>query len=397
MVTKARISGLLPREKLDLMLRRRTGRAIIALITALIIYAFFAGTGIGPSDTSTRLVIGLVSGVLLWAHLIYGAWLVKRELQGLFVIWGVVTVVFFLRFLTPGDPTIALTPPDATAEVRQRLAERLGLDQPLYVQYGDYLWNLITIDMGRSLRTEVPVLDLILIRLPATIELAVAATIVAMVIAIPLGVISARRRHKPADYGATLFSLVGISTPNFWLGIMLILYVAVTFDFLPTGGRSIGFSTAWGGLLMDGNIDGVTTWFAQLFLPAITLGTFFTALLTRLTRSGMLEEIGKAYFKACQAKGLPETIILYKHVLRNTLIPIITVLGLQLGTLIGGAVITEFVFAWPGLGRFLINSIHLRDWMVIQGIIIFIGIGFVVINIAVDATYAYLDPRVELR
>lgn len=397
MATKTATSDVIPWDKIDMLLRHRTGRALLAAITALLVYVVLSGTGIGPEETSTRIILSMVVGCLLWAHLVYGAWLVKRELQGLFVIWGVVTVVFFLRFLTPGDPTIALTPPDASTDVREQLARRLGLDEPLYVQYADYIWNLVTLDMGRSLRTQVPVMDLILIRLPATIELAVAATLVAMVIAIPLGVISARRRHKPADYSATLFSLVGISTPNFWLGIMLILYVAVTVDFLPTGGRSIGFAAAWGGLLMEGDFDGISRWFAQLILPAITLGTFFTALLTRLTRSGMLEEIGKAYFKACQAKGLPETIILYKHVLRNTLIPIITVLGLQLGTLIGGAVITEFVFAWPGLGRFLINSIHSRDWMVIQGIIIIIGIGFVVINIAVDAAYAYLDPRVELR
>jgi len=359
-------------------------------------YVAMATVGIGPAGSTGRLVAALLLGLMVGAHLVYGRWLIKRELQGLFVIWGVVTVVFFLRFLTPGDPTIALTPPDAGAEVRARLAERLGLDQPLYVQYGDYLWQLINLDLGASLQTEVPVIHLILIRLPATIELAVAATIVAIVFAIPLGVISARHRQKPADFFATMFSLVGISTPNFWLGIMLILYVAVTFDFLPTGGRSVSFMDAWGGLVFDQRVDGVSTWAAQLFLPAITLGTFFTALLTRLTRSGMLEEIGKAYYTACQAKGLPETIILYKHVLRNTLIPIITVLGLQLGTLIGGAVITEFVFAWPGLGRFLINAIHGRDWLVIQGIIIVIGVGFVIINIIVDATYAYLDPRIEI-
>ncbi|CAI48471.1 ABC-type transport system permease protein (probable substrate dipeptide/oligopeptide) [Natronomonas pharaonis DSM 2160] len=321
--------------------------------------------------------------------------LAKRTLQGLFVIWGVVTVVFFLRFLTPGDPTIALTPPDVSDERRAELAAELGLNDPLHVQYTDYLFQLARGDLGEAMASGRNANTVLLERLPATIELAVAATVVAVIIAIPLGVISARRRHEPADYGATLFSLVGISTPNFWLGIMLIIFVAVSVDFLPTGGRHITFTAAWGGLLFEGDISGVGTWFAQLILPAIALGTYFTALITRLTRSGMLEELGKAYVKACRAKGLPETLTMYKHVLRNTLIPILTVLGLQLGTLIGGAIITEEVFAWPGLGTLLIDAIGERDWTLIQGSIIIIGIGFVVINIAVDALYAYLDPRVS--
>jgi peptide/nickel transport system permease protein len=243
------------------------------------------------------------------------------------------------------------------------------------------------------MRESRPVAELILARLPATLELAIAATVVAVAIAIPLGVISARRRHEPADYGATLFSLFGISTPNFWLGIMLLIFVAVRVDVLPVGGRSVAFGTAVAALFA-GDPSALGAWLAQLVLPAIALGTYFTALITRLTRSGMLEEIGKAHVKACRAKGLPETLTMYKHVLRNTLIPIVTVLGLQLGTLIGGAVITEEVFAWPGIGRFLIERITLRDWTAIQGTIIVIGVGFVVINIVVDALYASLDPRV---
>jgi peptide/nickel transport system permease protein len=319
--------------------------------------------------------------------------LVKRLLQGLFVIWGVVTVVFFLRFLTPGNPVDVLTPPDVSEERKQVLAEQLGLNEPLYVQYYEYLMQLLQLDLGSSMQTSVSANDLILQRLPATIELALAATVVAVVIAIPLGVISARRRHEPADYGATMFSLVGISTPNFWLGIVLIIFVAVNVDFLPTGGRSTNLAEAWGGLVA-GNLSVFGSWLAQLVLPSIALGTYFTALITRLTRSGMLEELGKSYVQACEAKGLPETLVLYKHVLRNTLIPIVTVLGLQLGTLIGGAIITETVFAWPGLGTLLIDSIRARDWVLIQGCIIVIGVGFVTINIVVDALYAYLDPRV---
>ncbi|MUV87430.1 ABC transporter permease subunit [Natronomonas sp. CBA1123] len=319
--------------------------------------------------------------------------LIKRLLQGVVVTWGVVTVVFFLRYLTPGDPTATLLPPDAGPEVRQRLRENLGLDQPLYVQYYDYITDLVVLDFGESMSSGREVAGLVASRLPATIELAVAATFVAVVLAIPLGVISARRRREPVDYGATLFSLIGISTPNFWLGVMLIIFVGVHVDVIPTTGRQMGLRTALFAL-SNGSASELGQWAAQLVLPAITLGTYFTALITRLTRSGMLEELGQSYVTACRAKGLPETLTLYKHVLRNTLIPIVTVLGLQLGTLIGGAVITETVFAWPGLGRFLITSINNRDWTSIQGTIIVIGVGFVLINIVVDSLYAYLDPRV---
>lgn len=320
--------------------------------------------------------------------------LVKRSLQGLVVIWGVVTVVFALRHLTPGDPIDVIAPPEAGLETREAMRADLGLDQPLHIQYVDYLTDLLVFDMGRSFAANRPASEMIVARLPATIELAVAATIVAIAIAIPLGVISATRRHEPADYGATAFSLAGISTPNFWLGIMLILVVAVQLNLLPTSGRPIGLVDALR-LLFDGNTEGIRQWGTHLVLPAVTLGTYFTALITRLTRSGMLDELGKEYVRATRAKGLPETLIRYKHVLKNTLIPIVTVLGLQLGTLIGGAVITEQVFAWPGLGRLLIQAIYARDWAVIQGSIIVIGVGFVVINTAVDALYAYLNPKVS--
>ncbi len=323
-----------------------------------------------------------------------GKFLIKRTIQGVIVIWGVVTITFFLRFLTPGDPVSALTPPDAGPEVRERMAENLGLNDPIHIQYADYITDLLMLDLGTSMRTGRSASIMILARLPATLELALAATIISMIIAIPLGVISARRRHQKSDYAATMFSLLGISTPNFWLGIMLIILVAVVVGPIPTGGRDVSFWEATVMLFLEANPRGFGNWAIHIFLPAITLGTYFTALLTRLTRSGMLEELGKTYVEATRAKGLPETLVLYKHVLRNTLIPIITVLGLQLGTLIGGAVITEEVFSWPGIGSFLIQQIAYRDWVLIQGILIVIGVGFVVINIIVDAMYAKLNPKV---
>lgn len=342
-----------------------------------------------------------------------GRFLIRRTLQGLVVIWGAVTVMFLLRELSPADPAVLMLGQGAREETIQAVREQEGLNDPVVLQYVEYLQRLVVGDLGFSWQSDRPVTTMVLERVPATIELAVAATIVAIVIAIPLGVISATRRNESADYAATVFSLLGISTPNFWLGLMLILVFAVWYgipyptitgtggipvslDFyqLPVGRRPVGFGEAIIALFTQGSISELLTWLQHITLPAIALGTYFTALITRLTRSGMLEEIGKAYVTAAKAKGLPETIIRYKHVLRNTMIPIITVLGLQLGTLLGGAVITETVFEWPGLGLRLISAIDIRDWPLMQGVVVFIAAAFVTINIFVDALYAYLDPQV---
>ena len=325
----------------------------------------------------------------------FARFLVKRALQGVFVVWGVITVVFLLRFITPGSPVNAIAPLDASAETREAIARDLGLHRPLYEQYGLYLWDLLHGDMGFSYIKGIEASQLIFARLPATIELAVAATVVAVVISIPLGVLSATRRNQPADYGATLFSLVGISTPNFWLGIMAVLLLAVEFGWFKTSGQGVGFDNVILSIIGPrATADTLLTWLSYITLPALTLGTYFTALITRLTRSGMLDELSKSYVRATRAKGLPETLVRYKHVLRNTLVPVITVLGLQLGSLIGGAVITEAVFAWPGLGTLVIESINLRDWPLLQGSLIVIGAGFVVVNVAVDMLYAYVNPQV---
>jgi len=324
-----------------------------------------------------------------------GRFLFKRVTQGVLVVWGVITVVFGLRFITPGSPINALAPLDATAETRQAIAAELGLNQPLHVQYGYYLLDLLRGDMGYSYIKGQEVAGLVLQRVPATVELAVAATVVAIALSIPLGVISATRRNEPVDYGATLFSLGGISTPNFWLGIMMILVLAVQFGIFHTSGRGVGFGDVLLSIVGSEPFLGtVLDWLRYITLPAIALGTYFTALVTRLTRSGMLDELGKGYVRAARAKGLPETLVRYKHALRNTLVPVVTVLGLQLGTLIGGAVITEAVFAWPGLGTLVIQSINVRDWPTLQGCLIIIGTSFVIVNLAVDLLYASLDPRV---
>jgi peptide/nickel transport system permease protein len=319
----------------------------------------------------------------------------KRVLQGVGVVWGVITVVFALRFITPGSVINAVAPLDATQETRRAIARELGLDEPLYVQYARYVGDLLRGDMGFSYVKGQEVARLVFSKLPATIELAVAATVLAIAISIPLGVLSATRRNQPPDYVATLFSLGGISTPNFWLGIMMILVLAVQLNLFQTSGRGVGFPGVVAAITGPAPFfDTLLRWLSFITLPAIALGTYFTALITRLTRSGMLDELGKSYVEATRAKGLPETLVRYKHALRNTLIPVITVLGLQLGTLIGGAVITEQVFAWPGLGQLVIDSINLRDWPVLQGSLVVIGTSFVLVNIVVDTLYAYLDPGV---
>ena len=324
-----------------------------------------------------------------------GRFVAKRTLQGIGVVWGVVTVVFALRFITPGSAINAVAPLDADQETRRAIARELGLDQPLYVQYGEYLFELVQGDMGFSYIRGQEVTGLVFSKVPATVELALTATLVAILLSIPLGVVSATRRNQPVDWLATLFSLAGISTPNFWLGIMMILVLAVQLGIFQTSGRAVAAVEVFAAVVGPASfVETLRLWLAHITLPAIALGTYFTALVTRLTRSGMLDELGKPYVRAARAKGLPETLVRYKHALRNTLIPVITVLGLQLGTLIGGAVITEAVFSWPGLGTLVIRSINLRDWPVLQGSLIVIGTSFVLVNILVDVVYSSLDPRV---
>ncbi|WP_226480291.1 ABC transporter permease [Natrinema amylolyticum] len=321
--------------------------------------------------------------------------LTRRLLQGIFVIWGVVTIMFGLRAVAPGDPANMMLAEGATQELVEQVRREEGLNEPVYVQYVDYVQGLVTGDFGYSWQSNREVEAMVIERIPATVELTIAATIVALVIAIPLGVISATRRNEPADYGATLFSLLGISTPNFWLGLMLILVFGVWAGLLPTGRRPVGFGEAVLTLVRYGSVYDLLVWLKHIALPALTLGTYFTALITRLTRSGMVDELGKPYVTASRAKGLPSVLVRYKHVLRNTMIPVITVLGLQMGTLMGGAVITETVFNWPGLGLRLIDALGTRDWPLMQGIVVFIAVAFVTINIAVDAVYSYLDPQVS--
>ena len=289
---------------------------------------------------------------------------------------GAVTLVFFFLHLIPGDPVEVMLGETAQQADKERLRQELGLNQPLYVQYGRFMAGIVQGDLGGSYFYRRPVVQVIAERAPATVELALAAFIVAGLIAIPLGIIAALREGTAVDNAAVLFSLVGVSLPNFWLGPLLIILFSIKLGWLPVSGRA-----------------GV----ASLVLPAITLGAAFAAILSRMTRASLLERLGEDYLMVARAKGLPEWKVILKHALRNALIPIITVMGLQIGALLSGAIITENVFSWPGIGTLLINAIEARDYPLVQGCILFISLSYVLVNLLTDLFYGWADPRIRLK
>jgi len=300
-------------------------------------------------------------------------YIVRRLAQALLVVFGVSLVVFFVIRLS-GDPTFLLLSADATEADRARFAHEQGFDRPIHVQYAAFVGRALRGDLGRSLRYRQPVLPLVLERLPATLELALAALVVSLAVAIPAGVVSAVRRNTAYDNLTMLGALFGQSMPVFWLGIMMILIFSVRFELLPTSGR--------GGL-------------AHLVLPALTLGLYSTARVTRLVRAGMLDVIGQDYIRTAWAKGLPDRRVIFKHALRNTLIPVVTIVGLEMGTLLGGAVITETIFAWPGLGRLAVTAIFQRDYPLVQAVVLVTAMVFAITNLLVDLLYGWLDPRIR--
>jgi len=304
-----------------------------------------------------------------------GVYLARRLLQSLLVLVGVSFVVFAILFLT-GDPALVLLPPDASAADIAAFRERMGFNDPLLVQYGRFLRGALQGDFGQSVRHGEPAFALVVERLPATLQLSGAALLIALAIAVPAGIVSAVRRNSVLDYVATVTALLGQSMPTFWLGIMLILVFSVWLNVLPSSGR--------GGL-------------EHLAMPAVTLGLFTTARIMRLTRSGMLEVLGQDYIRTAFAKGLTGRPVVWKHALKNAAIPIVTIVGIELGTLLGGAVITETIFAWPGVGRLSVQAISNRDYPVVQASVFLLASTFVVVNIAVDLVYTYLDPRIRLR
>jgi len=300
--------------------------------------------------------------------------LVRRVLLTLPVLFGVATLVFSLIHLVPGDPVQAMLGESASQEDVTLLRSRLGLDRPIYVQYVNFMRHAVVGDLGTSLRTNQPVSSVIAERMPATFELAGAAVIVALVIAVPLGVLAAVRAGTPIDHSATTLALVGISMPTFWLGPLLAIVFSVMLGWFPVSGRGT---------------------LANLVLPALTLGAPLAAVLARMTRASVLEELRELYVLAARARGVSRARAILRHAFRNSLIPIVTVLGLQLGSVLTGAVITETIFAWPGVGRLLIQSISARDYPAVQGCVLLIAFTYVSTNLLVDVAYGFLDPRIR--
>jgi peptide/nickel transport system permease protein len=308
----------------------------------------------------------------------------RRLLTLLPLLFFVSLVVFSLLHALPGDPAVLFLGQEADAETIARFKMRLGLDRPLVVQYWDWLRKALHGDLGRSLRTNQPVAEAILQRLPVTLELLLAALAVSLSIALPMGIVSAVKRNSGFDLLSTVFALIGFSTPNFWLGIILIYVFALLFRWLPPSGFvPLGAS-------VPDNLRSLT-------LPAITLGVALAALVTRQLRSGMLEVLRQDYVRTAQAKGLNQRQVVGKHALKNALIAVVTVIGLQIGGLLGNTIITETLFALPGVGRLMIDSIFSRDFFVVQGVILFLAMGYVLSNLIVDVLYSYLDPRIRLR
>jgi len=301
-------------------------------------------------------------------------YLARRVLLTIPVLLGVATLVFALIHVIPGDPARAMLGEIATEADVARLRQTLGLDRPLVTQYAAYLGGLMRADLGMSLRTGTPVAGQILERLPATFELAVAAMAVALVIAIPLGILAAVRRGTAVDHAAMTLSLVGVSMPNFWLGPLLAIVFGVQLGWLPVSGR--------GGL-------------SHIVLPAVSLGAALAAVLARMTRATLVDQLREPYVLAARARGVSRSRAILLHAFRNSLVPIVTLAGLQVGAVLTGAVITETIFAWPGIGRLLVQSIGFRDYPMVQGCILLIAVTYVAVNLMVDLVYIALDPRIR--
>ena len=301
-------------------------------------------------------------------------YVIKRLVMLIPVLIGVTFLVYFIISLSPGDTAAMLAGEDADAATIEALRHELGLDQPVIVQYARYMLNLLKGDMGESYKTGRPVTNMIVSCFPNTAKLAFWSILVAVGIALPIGIISATKQYSMFDNVGMVVALIGVATPNFWLGLMMIILFSLNLGWLPSGGNK-----GWSSYIM----------------PAITLGTGDAALITRMTRSSMLEVIRADYIRTARAKGVPENKVVYQHALRNALIPVVTAIGLQFGSLLGGATLTETVFAWPGIGRSTVDSIKTKDTTQVLGNIIVLTITFSCVNLLVDILYAFIDPRIK--
>lgn len=301
-------------------------------------------------------------------------YIIRRLISTIPVLFGISLMLFFLLRALPGDPAQVIAGELATEEEVSNIREQLGLNQPVYVQYAKFLIRIVQLDLGKSTRTQYPVIKEIAPRLLNTIILAVSATFLACLLGIPAGILAAVKPYTVMDMVVTALALFGMSMPAFWLGLMLIVIFSVKLHLLPVGGT--------GGIL-------------YLILPSVTLAAYLLASIARNTRSSMMEILSQDYITTARSKGVKEKMVILRHALKNSFIPVVTVIGLQFGSLLGGTVLTETVFAWPGLGRLLVYSILSRDYPVIQGGILIFALFFVLTNLLVDILYAYLDPRVR--
>ena len=301
-------------------------------------------------------------------------YIIRRLLQVLPIVFLVATVVFFLFQVIPGDPAVVFAGEQASPETIAKVREALGLDQPVHVQYWRYLQRLVKFDLGKSYISGMLVKQEIKVRFPNTIKLAFLATLVSSILGVTMGVLSALKREGVVDYSFTVLALLGISIPIFWLGLILIFIFSVQLKILPIGGNS--------------------TW-QHYVMPVIVLATYSTAAILRITRSSILETMGEDFVRTARAKGAREYLVIMRHVLRNSLIPVVTVIGLQFGYMLGGSIITETIFAWPGMGRLLVTAVNQRDVMVVQGCLIVFASCFVLVNLAVDVIYGIVDPRIS--
>ncbi|WHY28368.1 nickel ABC transporter permease [Bacillus wiedmannii] len=299
----------------------------------------------------------------------------RRILQLIPVLFGVVFVVFLIMQMVPGDPALLIAGEGASKETVQQIRHQLGLDKPFIIQYFSYIGNILQGDFGVSIRSNRPVLDEVLIRLPITIELALCSIVITVVIGMIAGIISATKQYSWTDVSIMIIALLGVSLPSFWFGLMLIFYFSVQIQIFPVSG--------WG------------TWM-HMVLPALTLGASGAAIVARMTRSSMLDVIRQDYIRTARAKGVKERVVIYKHALRNALIPVITVVGLQFGALLGGTVLVESVFAINGLGRLIVDAIRMRDLPMLQGGVLIASVIFVLVNLIVDILYRHFNKRIEL-
>lgn len=331
-----------------------------------------------------------------------GRYVARRLLALIPTLFGVSFIVFMFLRLIPGDPATAILRENATAEQVDALNQRLGLGRPLHEQYALYMSRVIRLDLGEGYFTRIPVADELGRKFPATAELALAAMAIATVLGLALGILAATHRGSLFDYGTMTLGLVGVSMPIFWLGLMLIYLFAVNLHWLPPSTRGEPPETIRTGLytidhLLAGDLGGWLTALRHLALPAFVLATVPLAVIARQTRSAMLEVLGQDFVRTAWSKGLRERVVVSRHVLKNALLPVVTIVGLQVGALLSGAVLTETVFSWPGMGTYVLEAINQRDYPVVQSIVLIFALIFVIVNLLVDLSYAWLDPRIKYR